>query len=59
MRLLSSIGRPLDEPQAAAIEIGGEATGAVCERVKELVDAQLASLEPFLADLSSGRLPVY
>jgi S-adenosylmethionine synthetase len=59
VRLLSAIGRPLDEPQVAAVEIAGEASPAVRERVRRLVDEQLDSLGPFLADLSRGRLRVY
>lgn len=59
VRLLSAIGRPLDEPQVAAVEIGGDATPAVRERVRALVNAEFDSLAPFLAELSHGRLRVY
>jgi S-adenosylmethionine synthetase len=59
VRLLSAIGRPVDEPQVAAVEIAGEVTPAVRERVRHLVDERLDSLAPFLAELSRGRLRVY
>ena len=59
VRLLSAIGRPLDEPQVAAVELAGEATPAVRARVRGLVDEQLDSLGPFLTELSRGRLRVY
>ena len=59
VRLLSAIGRPVDEPQVAAVEIAGEVTPAVRERVRRLVDEQLDSLAPFLAELSRGRLRTY
>ncbi len=58
VRLLSSIGRPLDEPQVAAVELAGNATPAVRERVGRIVDEQLDSLGPFLVELSRGRLRV-
>lgn len=59
VRLLSAIGAPLDQPQVAAIEIDGEASPAVRERVRTLVDAQFESLPHFVAELARGQLRVY
>lgn len=59
VRLLSSIGRPLDEPQAAVVEIGGKSSAAVRRRVREVVDSEFDSLGTLLAELSRGRVRVY
>ena len=59
VRLLSAIGRPLDQPESAAIELGDEATPAVRERVRELVDAEFDRLAGFVAELSAGRYRTY
>lgn len=59
VRLLSTVGRPVDEPQMAAVEISGEAGNAVQSRVKAIVDAEFDSLGSTLADLAHGRLRVY
>lgn len=59
VRLLSAIGRPLDRPESAAIELGDDATPAVRERVRDLVDAEFDGLAGFLAELSAGRYRTY
>ena len=59
VRLLSTVGRPLDEPQVAVVEIIGEANRTLQSRVRAVVDAEFDSLEPFLADLAYGKLRVY
>ena len=59
VRLLSMIGRPLDEPQVAAVELSGRASEAVRARVRAVVNAEFDALGALLADLASGRLRVY
>ena len=59
VRLLSAIGRPLDQPESAAIELGHDATPAVRERVRELVDEEFDGLDGFVAQLSAGRYRTY
>jgi S-adenosylmethionine synthetase len=59
VRILSAIGSPLDEPQAAAVEIHGAVDFTVRERVRGLVDSRFDALAPFLRKLSAGQFPVY
>jgi S-adenosylmethionine synthetase len=59
VRILSAIGSPLDEPQAAAVEIHGAVDFTVRERVRGLVDSRFDALAPFLRELSAGQFRVY
>lgn len=59
VRLLSAVGAPLDEPQIAAVEITGESTKRVLDRVAAVVDAQFDCLGAFISEVSRGRLRIY
>ena len=59
VRLLSTVGKPLDEPQIAAVEIGGLASQAVRDRVRSVVDAEFEALGGLLVDLAHGKVRVY
>jgi S-adenosylmethionine synthetase len=59
VRLLSTVGGRLDEPQVAAVEIRGQTSESIRSRVRALVDAQFDSLDTMLAELAGGRLRVY
>ena len=59
VQLLSTIGSPIDEPQAAIVEIGAAAGAAVRERVAALVDREIASVPALVAELARGGIAVY
>ena len=59
VQLLSTIGSPIDEPQAAIVEIGAAAGVAVRERVAALVDREIASVPALVAELARGGIAVY
>lgn len=59
VRLLSTVGRPIDEPQMAAVEVSGQTDEAVQNRVRAVVEAEFDSLASMLSDLARGRLRVY
>lgn len=59
VRLLSTVGRPVDEPQMAAVEIGGQIDRSVKDRVAAVVYDQFESLGDMVVDLARGRLKVY
>lgn len=59
IRLLSTVGRPIDEPQMAAVEIDGKINEAVQSRVMAIAESEFDSLGGLIADLAAGRVPVY
>lgn len=61
VRLVSMIGRSIDEPQIALIElaVAGGITADIERRVKALVAAQLARIDQVTEALERGALPVY
>ena len=59
VRLLSTVGRPVDEPQMAAVGISGQSNEALQSRVKAIVDTQFDELGGMLLDLAHGRMRVY
>ena len=59
IRLLSTVGWPIDEPQMAAVEINGKINEAVQSRVMAVAEREFDSLGGLIADLAAGRVPVY
>lgn len=61
IRLLSSIGRPIDQPQLVAIDVtaaDGLST-ARQQQIRYLVGQQLAELPALVKELVSGTAPVF
>jgi len=61
VRLLSGIGRPIDQPQLAAIDIVAESGLSLTQqqRIRELVRQQLADLPTLVKELATGAVPVF
>ncbi|KAF7961794.1 S-adenosylmethionine synthetase [Cupriavidus sp. UYMU48A] len=61
VRLLSGIGRPIDQPQLAAIDIGTESGLSLTQQqlIRELVRQQLADLPTLVKELATGAVPVF
>jgi len=59
IQLLSSIGKPLDEPESVAVELTGAASAGIAGRVRQIVNAEFDHLAEFLTDLSAGRHRVF
>lgn len=61
VRLLSGIGRPIDQPQLVAISVvvEGGLSPSQERAIHELVSQQLASLPTMLMDLAMGHLSVF
>ncbi len=61
VRLLSAIGRRIDQPQLAAIEVvaGGGLSPAQQRQIRELTQQQLAALPYLVNELVSGTLSVF
>ena len=60
--LCSRIGAPVNEPQLAAVQLltkPGVSLAKLRPRAKEIVAAELASIEAFTEELVEGRYPVY
>jgi S-adenosylmethionine synthetase len=59
--LLSEIGRPINEPKIASVQLildPGVALKEVSSKVQDLVAAELSSIDRFSDDLAHGRMPV-
>ncbi len=59
--LLSEIGRPINEPKIASVQLildPGTTLKEVSDSVQELVAAELSNIDKFSEDLAHGRLPV-
>jgi S-adenosylmethionine synthetase len=59
VRLLSMIGRAIDEPQAVIVDVTAAKGGAVQERVAVVVENQLDAIGDLTAELARGNVPVY
>ncbi|MBV8273242.1 MAG: methionine adenosyltransferase [Cupriavidus sp.] len=61
VRLLSAIGRPVDQPQLAAIEIvaNGGLSPTQQHLIRELVQQRLADLPTLVKELATGTVPVF
>jgi len=62
VHLLSGIGRPIDQPQLAAINIVSEEGGLAAirqDKIRELVRQQLADLPTLVTELATGTVPVF
>ncbi len=61
VKLVSTIGQPLDQPQVAAIDVAtsAEATPALLARIRAVVCAQLDDIEELTRQLINGEIPVY
>jgi len=60
--LCSQIGQPVDRPELAAAQVvlqPGVALDRVQSRISEIIDAELAGIGRFTADLAVGRYRVY
>lgn len=60
VKIVSAIGRPLDQPQVAAINVAtsAKATPALPVRIRAVVGAQLAGLDELTRRLINGAIPV-
>ncbi len=58
VRLLSTIGAPIDQPQIAFVELG-TGTPALRERAAAIVDGELDRLDELVAALVAGKVAVY
>ena len=59
--LLSEIGRPINEPKIASVQLildRGTTLNEVAGKVQDLVDAELSNIDKFSDDLAHGRMPV-
>jgi S-adenosylmethionine synthetase len=59
--LLSEIGRPINEPKIASVQLildPGTTLSEVSSKVQDLVAAELSHIDRFSDDLSHGRMPV-
>jgi S-adenosylmethionine synthetase len=59
--LLSEIGRPINEPKIASVQLildRGTTLNEVSSKVQDLVDAELSNIDKFSDDLAHGRMPV-
>ena len=59
--LLSEIGRPVNEPKIASVQVTldpGTALKEVSSKVQDLVAAELSHIDKFSEDLAHGRFPV-
>lgn len=61
VRLLSGIGRPIDQPQLAAIDIVAEGGLSLTQQqlIRGLVRQQLADLPTLVKELATGAVPVF
>ncbi len=59
--LLSEIGRPINEPKIASVQLildRGTTLSEVSSKVQDLVAAELSHIDKFSEDLAHGRFPV-
>jgi S-adenosylmethionine synthetase len=59
--LLSEIGRPVNEPKIASVQLildPGTTLKEVSNEVQDLVAAELSNIDKFSEDLAHGRIPV-
>lgn len=61
VRLLSTIGRPIDQPQLAAIDVvaAGGLSPAQQRQIRELAKQELTALPDLVSELVSGTLSVF
>ena len=59
VRLLSTIGRPINEPQAIVVDIAAPDTKAIRSRVAKVVAEQIAAVEELIEELAKGTIAVY
>uniref|UniRef100_UPI003F494620 methionine adenosyltransferase n=1 Tax=Cupriavidus yeoncheonensis TaxID=1462994 RepID=UPI003F494620 len=61
VRLLSGIGRPIDQPQLVAVSVVAEAglSQSQEQEIHELISQQLANLPTMVKELSIGHLSVF
>lgn len=61
VRLLSGIGRPIDQPQVTSVSIVAEAGLSPSQegQIRELVSQQLADLPNLVKELAAGQLSVF
>lgn len=61
VRLLSGIGRPIDQPQLVAVELAANEglSPQLKRQVRNLVRQQLANLPTLIKELATGRVPVF
>jgi S-adenosylmethionine synthetase len=59
--LLSEIGRPINEPKIASVQLildRGTTLKEVSSKVEDLVTAELSNIDKFSVELAHGRMPV-
>ncbi len=59
--LLSEIGRPINDPKIASVQLVldlGTTMKEIAERVEDLVAAELSNIDKFSDELAHGRIPV-
>jgi len=61
VRLLSGIGRPIDQPQLAAIDVVAESGLSLTQQklIRELVLQHLANLPTLVTELATAKVPVF
>jgi len=60
--LLSQIGRPINEPKIAAVQLileRGSSLAPIKREVREVVERELAGIQAFCNDLAQGKLTLY
>jgi len=59
--LLSQIGKPINEPMVASVQVileQGLSLSTVSEEIENVVQAEFNNLDRFVDDLARGRIPV-
>ena len=59
--LLSQIGKPINEPMVASVQVipeQGLSLSTVSEEIENVVQAEFNNLDRFIDDLARGRIPV-
>ncbi|MBC7074136.1 methionine adenosyltransferase, partial [Candidatus Parcubacteria bacterium] len=59
VKLLSQIGKPLDEPQVVSIKIKGKLTPAKIEKARKIVQETLDNLLKIQWEIAKGKYPVF
>lgn len=61
VKIVSMIGRPVDQPQAVAVDVSlsSEASPALPDRIRALVSAQFDGMDELTRRIVHGEIPVY
>lgn len=61
VKIVSMIGRPVDQPQAVAVDVSlsSEASPALLDRIRVVVNRQFDGMEELTRQIIHGEIPVY